>query len=760
MLFYSLIPVLLMFIVIVIVQSYQSSSLREKTIARHAEEFRTNLVRIETSIGQIADSIELLGVDNNIREIMMMSSTDYQEKVSKNFAVEDTLQRCKNIYDIISNIAVVNRNNRFVIDTMRRTSFEEYYSARRQYKGYDVDFWENLKIQNSGYDILSPVAVEHDGVTENVFPMIIGRMRDVKNENFIVVDLKCDIILEMLENGSFEEKNIFFIMDEHDKKTILFGEDNFDTILNDSELNRNLNDKQNFDYVFNQKKYLVISHKDNISFMNKFRYVIMVPHEELLAEFNAGVRLIYWLIFVFILIVICLCYYFSKRLYSPVAAMMNELRQKHIEGTGIKDEFEFIFKSLDRMIEDNLALKDDIKKKLTLLNEQALLKELNSTGYINDKEISDLLMQNGFIFSEKYFIVAYITIKFTEEFYNLFNQDQYMQIIDGIYSVFDMQFNDKRKSILMAQSNEDFVVLFNVGENEMDDVIGILNSASEIFETDRSLIKLCIGIGNMYEGYVGMHNSYLEAVRAQSVLASMSGENILIYHKADDNMVGYKYSIDKENILLNYIIKGDFENAVIMINNIAEENYNYTGDYGIKKLYNQILQTVLRAVIVKNIDLRILMGENYLSPDRAYVELNNGEFIEYVNKLAEQVTVYTDVKNTQKDISGLIEYIDKHYAEEIYLENMAEMLNTSAKYLSRLVKNQLGINFTQYVAKVRIEKAKELLVTTNKNINEIMALTGFTMRNTFIRTFRKFEGVTPSEYRKFISEKNKYKGDE
>lgn len=43
-------------------------------------------------------------------------------------------------------------------------------------------------------------------------------------------------------------------MDEHDKKTILFGEDNFDTILNDSELNRNLNDKQNFDYVFNQKK--------------------------------------------------------------------------------------------------------------------------------------------------------------------------------------------------------------------------------------------------------------------------------------------------------------------------------------------------------------------------------------------------------------------------------------------------------------------------------------------------------------------------
>lgn len=254
MLFYSLIPVLLMFIVIVIVQSYQSSSLREKTIARHAEEFRTNLVRIETSIGQIADSIELLGVDNNIREIMMMSSTDYQEKVSKNFAVEDTLQRCKNIYDIISNIAVVNRNNRFVIDTMRRTSFEEYYSARRQYKGYDVDFWENLKIQSSGYDILSPVAVEHDGVTENVFPMIIGRMRDVKNENFIVVDLKCDIILEMLENGSFEEKNIFFIMDEHDKKTILFGEDNFDTILNDSELNRNLNDKQNFDYVFNQKK--------------------------------------------------------------------------------------------------------------------------------------------------------------------------------------------------------------------------------------------------------------------------------------------------------------------------------------------------------------------------------------------------------------------------------------------------------------------------------------------------------------------------
>ena len=103
------------------------------------------------------------------------------------------------------------------------------------------------------------------------------------------------------------------------------------------------------------------------------------------------------------------------------------------------------------------------------------------------------------------------------------------------------------------------------------------------------------------------------------------------------------------------------------------------------------------------------------------------------------------------NINGIIEYIQKHYKEDIYLELLADMFNTSSSYLSRLIKQETSVTFSQYLNNLRIEDAKHQLINTNNTITDIYTGLGFTNRSTFVRVFKSIVGLTPSEFRKSVS---------
>lgn len=95
----------------------------------------------------------------------------------------------------------------------------------------------------------------------------------------------------------------------------------------------------------------------------------------------------------------------------------------------------------------------------------------------------------------------------------------------------------------------------------------------------------------------------------------------------------------------------------------------------------------------------------------------------------------------------------KHCIEENYtnpdlsLNLLAEQCKTTTSYLSRLFKESFGINFVDYLNQYRIEKAKELLLTTNKPIKDIAITTGFNSQQNFIRVFKKHVGMTPGQFK-------------
>ena len=85
--------------------------------------------------------------------------------------------------------------------------------------------------------------------------------------------------------------------------------------------------------------------------------------------------------------------------------------------------------------------------------------------------------------------------------------------------------------------------------------------------------------------------------------------------------------------------------------------------------------------------------------------------------------------------------------EALSLTKVAETVNTSATYFSELFKRTVGMNFTEYVSRVRVEKAKHLLLDPQRRITEVAFDVGFQSLSQFNRAFKRFAGASPRDYR-------------
>jgi AraC-like DNA-binding protein len=92
-------------------------------------------------------------------------------------------------------------------------------------------------------------------------------------------------------------------------------------------------------------------------------------------------------------------------------------------------------------------------------------------------------------------------------------------------------------------------------------------------------------------------------------------------------------------------------------------------------------------------------------------------------------------------------FINAHSDDELSLKKVAKAVNISANYLSEKFKEVTGVNFVDYIARRRVEKARDLLQNQNLRISEIAFAVGFQSLSQFNRVFKKLTRKSPSEFR-------------
>jgi AraC-like DNA-binding protein len=110
--------------------------------------------------------------------------------------------------------------------------------------------------------------------------------------------------------------------------------------------------------------------------------------------------------------------------------------------------------------------------------------------------------------------------------------------------------------------------------------------------------------------------------------------------------------------------------------------------------------------------------------------------------------IFVEQQNSELPvITRAKDYIQQNQAEDLSLGQVAKAVNTSTFYFCKLFKRSTGLNFTDYVSRVRIEKAKNLLLNPNLRVSEIAYEVGFQSLTHFNRVFKKIIGQSPTEYR-------------
>lgn len=257
-----------------------------------------------------------------------------------------------------------------------------------------------------------------------------------------------------------------------------------------------------------------------------------------------------------------------------------------------------------------------------------------------------------------------------------------------------------------------------------------------------------IGMGGMYDDPYDVDRSYLNATEAMEHCPVGATDTVSVYYPdMSSNEDDVEIPNDLENRLHNYIISGNCKMVSDTVTDILSKNFERGISYA---SYREIIITL------QNFAQRIYeaIPQNVRNGNLSFTDFISDELldVEHMNQIVvdnyEKLTDYYRKTNKRDLIQNILLYIDDNLHHDISLRDVADMVGITPNYLTQYFKKQRGVNFRYYISHKRVNKAKDLLINTNKTVKSIAALCGYNSSKQFIAMFSKVVGMTPMEYRK------------
>lgn len=221
-----------------------------------------------------------------------------------------------------------------------------------------------------------------------------------------------------------------------------------------------------------------------------------------------------------------------------------------------------------------------------------------------------------------------------------------------------------------------------------------------------------------------------------------------------------KFLLNTENVILNEGIekfdsnkydsllkKKDFIASInLMKSYIDKAILNKMDEYKLKNLIKYLLYNLivslesydldnenLRQKYFKKIDKTLYLDELIIEIDNILLELK-----EFISK---------NINLEEDRISEILQYIDENYNKPLELSDIAKAFNFNYYYLSYYFNNHCKEGFSEYLNRIRIEKACDLLRENKRYVSEISSMIGYSDHSYFCRVFKKITGYTPTNYR-------------
>lgn len=626
--------------------------------------------------------------------------------------------------------------------------FDNFFANGYRYDRYDAEDWRYKLNHSNGFFEILPRSNANIFQVKNV-PVIPFVSYGTINGNRVVVvaNLSVSVVRQVLEGNRLFPATRFLVADA--SGNIVYYSAGMEVRHADAIVRQGEPGMENGKIAIEGADYLA-------SFMEADVYGWKLYGLTPISEFKqqaAGLRN-YILLICSVLMVVgfIIAFIFAFRIYNPIKKIHDILISSNSEqdSPGNVQEKTQLSTIGDRVHHFQQAY----QRKLTAVAheriESAMMLLLQGSN-TTDGEVERLLSDH-FGFRSPDYLCCNVFVEFKDKFYKDFQDIDRMNIMGKMTKVIAGLLKEYMPIFAFEYSPHMYVCLLNVNDSQGSRLDMALNAMMNTFRYDSTLCMIHVGVGKPHSGLSGIAKSYNEAMTA--LQHRDIGSDFQVLHArtlAIENR--YSYSFTDENKILKHLRNGDLASARQVMTELVRSNEARNVSHpNIHLLITALYNTILRFGVERGKSNHELVTEedHLMLSGITLPPVDAEKKLEKIIRLCEQLSerVVDPDSRAGNTVEAIIAYIENHYVEDIYLDTIAQEIGMSPKYVSRIFKEQTGINLTDCISMLRIAKAKELLLETQDNVNEIALQVGIYSRATFQRLFKKYAGVSPNEYRK------------
>lgn len=489
---------------------------------------------------------------------------------------------------------------------------------------------------------------------------------------------------------------------------------------------------------------------------NGWEYVSLVPEDVFMAKVIMVKRMAVGVLALCLAAGIIVCAYMTYRAYHPLRDIIRFIRQSHpTRGGNIRNEYEFIKSTMADSFGKQVEMEEQLFRQTPVIRANFLLRLLK--GHVDTADISQQsLTFMGITFPHASFAVALIELRDASGFIH-HDSEREWALIRFVTGKVAEEMPGYAAYAVELEKNEVAIIL-NVPE-ECDKGVELYEWAEQVKRVieQRFRTVTTIGISSIHSGIGQLPSCYAESVRALEYSIFTAYKPILFYEEMKrEAEVYYDFPIETEIQLINAMKSGDAAKTKDIIQQLYENNFTgkqITPEHG-RLLFANLLSTLFKLLNALNLRYEDIFG----TPAKPIENMTEAGSVEELHSemqaMFHKACLY--VKQQRGDSSTLLlekikKYIIEHHDDAmISLASIAEQFNITPPYLSAFFKKNSGSNLTDYLAKIRIERSKEMMKEAGSTISQIARAVGYTSDVGFIRVFKKYEGITPGKYKETL----------
>ncbi|WP_461206223.1 helix-turn-helix domain-containing protein [Clostridium sp. DL1XJH146] len=725
-------------------------------VQREAREANINMLwktskSIDLVFGQIDQVISQLGMDQEVLNSVIDPSLS---NTSRNLSVINKIRNVAISNEYIHSIYVYSAFGESII-----SSSGEVYPW---YKFYDKKWLSSYSSTFLGTHQINTRTMEDKFGKETNSVTLIRNLpfSSWSKVGALVININEDQLYGTIKGMDEYNKGEFLVIN-NEGRVISYGDK--------TKLDYNLESYEYIKKILTNEEDYFVEEVDNEKILfsyvkspyNKWTYIYMIPLSELYNDSSYLFKIIGIITIINIFICLAFAFSISQKIYIPIKRLIDLIDKKSkftLEGKfqSSINEYDFLDQAYNFVLDKNLNMQNTINNSKPIIKEKLFNNLLTGKG-LNVQEIEGRLQFLNIDFTFENFVVIVMQIDDYNEFVTNYDEIKRNLFKLQLIEIIEKLINEKYIGVSIEIESNRLVSIINYGEenvlvNDNNDIVELARKIKNMVE-EYFPFTITAGIGMVYKDLFNIKLSYNEALKALRYKIYQGKNKIIdIGTIEEDEGELYYYNSEKERLLLNNIKIGNRDKVQAIIEELflsIINNRNISTIY-IKEYFIRIINQIIESVINSGINLEDIFEKKRNVYDEILEKETISDLENWFKEICLSIVGYINVTNESKgnkNIENVLQYIEKNFNKDISLKDVADYVDLNPSYVSTIFKENIGESFVSYLNKTRIEKAKKLIVNTQHTIKEIGFRVGFNSLQSFFRIFKKYEGITPGQYR-------------